>query len=270
MADKKKNAPRFMAPRGVFVFPKLNAADTKFKAEGEFAVKVRVDSERPDVQAFIAKLTPFHDAAVEAGRVAFQALPVKARKDFEKKGVKDAVVNPLFSEVYDEETEQPTGAVEFKFSTPASGTIKNGKYAGKVFIKRPTLVDAKGKVLVQGTDFSFLSDVKQGTLQNTVLRKMGPAIWGGSEGICAIEIGLNKDGEPGYFIPGTAACGLSLRLRGVQLLKLVQGGSADMGFGQEEGYEADDGDEHDSEDADSTDNAGTDDTSDDATSGSEF
>jgi hypothetical protein len=93
-------------------------------------------------------------------------------------------------------------------------------------------------VLVQGTDFSFL-DEAGGSLKTTVFKKMGPPIWGGSEGICAIEVGLGKDGEPGYFIPGTAACGLSLRLRGVQLLKLVQGGSSDLGFGQEEGYESD-------------------------------
>lgn len=238
MADKKPRAPRFMAPRGPFVFPKLNAADTKFKAEGEFAVKVRYQADDAAVQAFIARVQPLHNTAVANADIAFKALDVKARKAFEAKGVKGAVVNPLYTAVYDETTEEPTGEIEFKFGLPASGKIKGGKHDGRTWIKRPTIADAKGKVIVQGTDFSFL-DEAGGSLKSTVFKKMGPPIWGGSEGICAIEVGLGKDGEPGYFIPGTAACGLSLRLRGVQLLKLVQGGSSDLGFGQEEGYESD-------------------------------
>jgi hypothetical protein len=240
-----------MAPRGVAVYPKLNAADTKFKKEGEFSAKVRYDASREDVKAFITKLEPMHEKAVANAEVAFAALSVKARKALEAKGVKSAVVNPLYSEVYDEATEQPTGEIEFKFGTPASGEIKNGKYAGKVYIKRPTIVDAKGKVLVQGTEFGMLHEIKGGTLANTVFKKMGPEIWGGSEIKCSIEVGIGADGEPGYFIPGTGACGLSLRLRGVQLLKLVQGGSADLGFGEEDGYEGD-GEQHDSAENDDT------------------
>lgn len=239
MADKKPRAPRFMAPRGPFVFPKLNVADTKFKSQGEFAVKVRYQLEDAAVQAFIAKLQPMHDAAVAAGDIAFKALPVKTRKEFEAKGVKGAVANPLYSVVYDETTEEPTGEIEFKFGGDASGKVQKGKHSGRAWFKRPTIVDSKGKTLVAGTDFSFLDEVPGATLKSTVFKKMGPPIWGGSEGICAIEVGLSPDGEPGYFIPGTAACGLTLRLRGVQLLKLVQGGSSDLGFGQEEGYESD-------------------------------
>ena len=239
MADKKPRAPRFMAPRGPFVFPKLNVADTKFKSQGEFAVKVRYQADDAAVQAFIAKLQPLHDTAVANADIAFKAMDVKARKAFETKGVKGAVVNPLYTTVYDETTEEPTGEIEFKFGGDASGKVQGGKHAGRAWFKRPTIVDAKGKTLVAGTDFSFLDEVPGATLKTTVFKKMGPPIWGGSEGICAIEVGLGKDGEPGYFIPGTAACGLSLRLRGVQLLKLVQGGSSDLGFGQEEGYESD-------------------------------
>jgi hypothetical protein len=243
MADKKKRpvGPRMKSPKSVFVFPKLNAADTKFKAEGEFAVKARMVKDRPDVQAFIAKLEPLHQAAMKAGQEAFDALPVASRKK-----LKAMTENDLYTEVFDED-ENPTGEIEFKFSLPASGKIKDGKNKGRTWIKRPTIADAKGKVLVAGTDFAWL-DESGGSLEKTVLKRMGPAIWGGSEGICAIEVALGRDDEPGYFIPGTGAAGLSLRLRAVQVTKLVQGssGEQDYGFEAEEGFEGD-------EDADTSD-----------------
>ena len=242
MSDKKKpTSPRVMAPRGAMVYPKLNAADTKFKAEGEFGSKVRYDLDRPDVQAFIAKLQSMHEQAVAKAQELFQQMPVKARKQLEAKNIKEAVANPLYNEVYDETTEEPTGQIEFNFKCPASGKAKNGKNAGKVYIRRPTVVDAKGKVLIKGTDFTWLHEVKLGppTLSNTVFKKLGPAIWGGSEGKFSLEIGTHEDGTPGYFVPATGACGLSLRLRGAQILSLSQGGSDELGFGAEEGYEGD-------------------------------
>jgi hypothetical protein len=241
-----------MAPRGAMVYPKLNAADTKFDAGGAFGSKVRYDLDRADVQAFIAKLTPMHEQAVERAGEMFKQMPVKARKTLEAKSITKPVVNPLYGEVYDEATEEPTGQIEFNFKCPASAKAKNGKNAGKVYIRRPTVVDAKGKVLIKGTDFSWLHEIKPGpaTLANTVFKKMGPAIWGGSEGKFSLEIGTFDDGLPGYFMPGTGACGLSLRLRGVQLLSLSQGGSDELGFGAEEGYEgdeyADDAEQNDS------------------------
>lgn len=241
---KKPSNPKIMAPRGPMVFPKLNAADTKFTAEGAFATKVRYDLADPAVAAFVAKLQPMHDAAVERGNELFAAMPLKSRKALEAKGVKGAVANPLYTELFDEDTEQATGQIEFNFKAPASGKAKSGKNMGKVYIRRPTVVDAKGKVLIRGTDFSWLHEIKPGpaTLANTVFKKMGPAIWGGSEGKFSLEIGTFEDGLPGYFVPSTGACGLSLRLRGVQLLTLVQGGSDDMGFGEEDGYVGDDAD----------------------------
>ena len=46
-----------------------------------------------------------------------------------------------------------------------------------------------------------------------------------------------------YFVEGQAVCGVSLRIEGVQVIELVSGSggrSADaMGFGEEEGFEAD-------------------------------
>lgn len=266
--DKKPSNPKLMAPRGPMVFPKLNAADTKFDAAGSFGTKVRYDLSDPAVTAFIAKLQPMHDAAVARATELFAAMPVQARKAHAAKGVKGPVPNPLYTELFDEQTEEATGQVEFNFKAPASGKAKSGKNMGKTYIRRPTIVDSKGKVIVRGTDFSWLHEIKPGpaTLANTVFKKLGPAIWGGSEGKYSLEIGTFEDGLPGYFVPSTAACGLSLRLRGVQLLTLVQGGSDDMGFGEEDGgYEGSDDDTQSDESADSSSAVEADDSAEDNT-----
>src|SRR5690348_16421183 len=102
---KRPQAPIFKTPRGTFVFPKINEPDYKFKKEGEFSLKLRVTEGDDAVQDFIATLRPLYDAAIAKADQAFKALPVKSRKEFEAKGVKSAVANPLFSIVYDEATE---------------------------------------------------------------------------------------------------------------------------------------------------------------------
>jgi hypothetical protein len=233
MADKKRAvAPTFTTPRITFKFPKLNEPDTKFKKEGEFSTKVIMSESDPAVQALLAKLQPMHDKAVANAEEAFKALPIKTRKAFEAKGVTGPVVNPFYSPVYDETTEQPTGDIEMKFTLPASGEVKNGKNAGKKYTQRPAIFDAKGQPVVSG--FSFKMDTVLSSL-----KKAGPEIWGGSEGRVTFEVGVDADGNPGYFIPGTAAAGLSLRLKAAQVIKLVSGSArdaSDYGFGEEEGY----------------------------------
>lgn len=233
----RPKSPTFTSPKGTFKFPKLNEPDYKFKKEGEMGTKVVFLASDPDVQAFIAKLAPLHARAVELGEIAFNALPVGTRKAFAAKKVTGAVINPLYSEVFDEDTEQPTGEIEFKFSMAAIGEIKNGKNAGAIFVRRPSLFDAKGKMLVQGFPFHI---VEKAETVAGLLSKRGPAIWGGTVGKVSLEVGINAEGEPGYFIPGTAACGLSLKPLAVQIITLVQGGGKNAegyGFGQEEGYE---------------------------------
>lgn len=266
--DKKPSNPKLMAPRGPMVFPKLNAADTKWDAEGSFGTKVRYELADAPVAAFVAKLQPMHDAAVERAQELFAELPLKSRKQLEAKGIKAPVPNPLYTELFDEETEQATGQIEFNFKCAASAKAKSGKNMGKVYIRRPTVVDSKGKVLIRGTNFAWLHEIKPGpaTLANTIFKKMGPAIWGGSEGKYSLEISTFEDGLPGYFVPSSGACGLSLRLLGVQLLTLVQGGSDDLGFGEEDGgYEGSDEDMQSDESADSSSDVKADDSAEDST-----
>ena len=186
------------------MFPKLNDADTKFKAEGEYSVKLSLKAEEPATKAFIAKLAPLHDAAVTKAEAEFKGLKVEARKKLGK-----VTVNPLFSTVYDQETEQPTGDIEFKFAAMAGGIVKK---TGKRWARKPAIFDAKGTIL-----------------------KNAPAIWGGTIGKVSFTV---NDG--GYFIPGTGAAGLSLRLEAVQIIELRSGGggsASDHGFGEEEGFD---------------------------------
>lgn len=207
MAEKKK-FPKFTAPRGVFKFPKLSEPDfgnEKFpKPDGEYSVTVVYRADDPAVKAFIAKLKPHHDAAIKAAEEAFKKLDVGQRKK-----LKAVTVNDLFKTVYDNETEEPTGEIEFKFSMPASGVVKQGPRKGKKWSAKPDIFDAKGRPMLKV-----------------------PAIWGGTEGKVAFEAG-------DYFIPGSGLAGLKLRLNGAQIIELVSQGSrtaSSYGFGEEDGY----------------------------------
>lgn len=229
---KRAKAPIFRTFKGTFVYPKVNAPDYKYKQDGEYSLKLRGRESDPEVQALIANLMPFHATAIANGDVKFKALPVKARKEFEAKGIRSAVANTLFSTVYDEQTEEPTGDIEFKFATAASGTVKQGKNIGKVWVRRPGIVDPTGTVLVKGVDFHFL-DANEDL--ETALAKAGPEIWSGTTGRVNFEVALGADDEPGYFNVAAGAAGLSLRLRAVQFIELVSGGESDYGFGNEAG-----------------------------------
>lgn len=217
--DKKLVAPKFTSCKLKFVWPKLTEPDygnKEFpKPNGEFSVKGVGKADDPEVQALIAKLQPFHDEAVSRGEAAFKGLKVDVRKK-----LKAVTVNPLYTELFDEETEEPTGEIAFKFSMTHSGEYKSGPKQGKKWYRRPAIFDARGSLM-----------------------KPAPDIWGGTIGRIAFELGIDKEGIPGYFIPGTGAVGLSLRLTAVRILDLVQSGERDAasyGFDEEEeGYEYD-------------------------------
>ncbi|UYO47828.1 hypothetical protein KQX64_17875 [Rhodopseudomonas palustris] len=217
--DAKKTKITGISPKLRFKYPKLNEPDygTKEfpKPDGEFSTKAVGRLDDPEVQAFIAKWQPLHDEAIKRAEAEFAKLPVATRKKLGK-----VTVNPLYTELYDEETEEPTGEVEFKFAMQASGTYKSGPKQGKKWHRKPDIFDAKGN-------------------------KMNPApsIWGGTIGRVAFEVGTDKEGQPGYFIPGTGAAGLTLRLAAARIIELVSEGSKDAsayGFDDEEdGYEYD-------------------------------
>ena len=211
VANSRPRPPSFTSFKGTFKFPKLNKPDTKFKADGEFSVKLVGRIDDPAVLALIAKLEPLYLAAEHNAVAEFAKLSAVARKKLGQ-----PTMNPLYTEVLDETTEQPTGDVEFKFARAASGTYKSGPKTGQKWHATIGIFDAKGVPVLKGPD-----------------------IYGGTIGKVSFEVGLNQDGQPGYFIPGTGAAGLSLRLQAVQVLDLVSGGqrtAAGYGFGEEDGY----------------------------------
>jgi len=223
MADqsKRKKLPSFTSPKLVFKFPKLVDADYGSndypKPDGEFSTKGIGKLSDPAVQKFIAALKPLHDEAVAEAEEKFKELKVETRK---KLG--SVKVNDLFTTLYDQETEEETGEVEFKFAMKHRIEIKKGPKAGQTIIKYPALFDAKGKPIV-------VRDKEGKTLRNA------PQIWGGTVGKVSFEA------SP-YFIPGTGAAGLKLNLMAVQIIDLVSGGqrnASGYGFGEEDGYEAD-------------------------------
>ena len=105
-----------------------------------------------------------------------------------------------------EETEEETGRIIFKFSKKASGTNKNGS----TWTASVPVFDSKGKAVP----------------------KKGLSIWSGTIGKVAFYI------NP-YSVPLTGAS-VSLKLSAVQIIKLVSGGpkdAEDYGFeAEEEGY----------------------------------
>lgn len=214
MTQKRPAQPKLISPRATFIWPKLTEPDYGTrdfpKPDGEYSVKLQFDTSDPAFEKFRAKVEKLHEKAVEAGEEAFGELKVAQRKKLGQ-----VTVNPAFNEIYDEETEEPTGIVEMKVKMKASGEIKKGPRAGKTWSRKPDLFDAKG--------------VK--------LPTKGLNIGGGTVGKVSFTVRE-------YFVPANGACGLSFQLEGAQIIDLVSFGSktaSDHGFGEEEGgFSADD------------------------------
>lgn len=207
MATQKKSNPQLISPRGVFVYPALNKPDfgtPEFpKPDGEYKVTLRVPAATAEAWREGALKNIIKAARDEAAQ-AFANLPVATRKK-----LKEVTWNEVGTDEYDKETEEPTGFVLFKSSMKASGIRKAGN---KPWSRKPQIFDARGRALAKP-----------------------PEIWGGSEGYVSFEA------SP-YFIPGTGAAGVAMRLNAVQLVKLVQGGQRDaaaFGFAaQDDGFDS--------------------------------
>ena len=195
MTEKKKRNPRYVTDVGVAIYPYLTAPDTKFNADGEYKVKLRLnpDSMIRDVQGReIADVQTFLDDMM---------LKALEKAKAENKGrIKEG--DPPY--IIDDET----GDLLVNFKLKAVVRTKEGS----TFSQKPALFDAKGKPITP------------------------ESIWGGSKIKVSFEV------VPYYT--KIAGAGVTLRLRAAQVLELVTGGSGgsaeSYGFGEEEGYEADD------------------------------
>lgn len=231
---KQKRKPRITSPRGLLRFPSLLKPDygTKEypKPAGVYKTGLILVKDDPKVVEFLAALQAQHDEAIAAATKELAEQKVETRKKLEKKNPATGGldIQPLYTVQYDTETEEETGNIVMNFTKKASGKRKD---ESTWRAQPPFLFDAMGQPITSKS------------IQ----------IWGGTEAKVSFET------NP-YFIPGTGLAGLSFRLVGVQIIKLVSGGTAsaeDLGFAPEEGgfeFDADDFTEEkastDSDDAD--------------------
>ncbi|MGV1762816.1 DUF2815 domain-containing protein [Rhizobium rhizogenes] len=228
MANEKSKRPeavKITTPRAPAVYPKLDFANPDYGTEaypiegGAFSVQVRLVKSDPQVQALLAKLEKVMAQSEAEALEKFAALPVATRKKLGEPKRQE-----FYTDVYDEE-ENETGEIILKFKMKHSGTTAKGKD----WKRYPQLIDAK------------LQKLKKGT-----------AIWGGS-------IVRVSGGALPYWVAGQASYGVSLQLEGVQVIELVSAGgrsASEMGFEEEEGYDASEGFSEEDTTDDSDDNAG--------------
>lgn len=206
-------------PKGIANYPKLNEPDTKFEPRGSFNTKlIFEDAGDAAVEAFIAKAHAVRDEFFE-----------KTIADLKAEG-KGAVAKQLkkvdlLKLELDKETGDETGRVYVTAKMLASGVRKKD---GKPWSQKPVYYAASGK-----------------QLQNP------PRIGGGS----VVKLGVEIDP---YLMASSKEVGVTLRLKAVQIIRLVTGGQRSF-----DGFEAEEGDEIEDEAPFDAGTAGSDDNSDD-------
>jgi hypothetical protein len=215
VADTKKksyNVGKGTTPRGSLIYPHLTTPDTKFKAEGEYRTRFRLDGE--EAQQFIEKVDAFYDLAIE--KVADERLE-DARTKAKDPAKFDAVKNRArilkelkradkpYKAILDDNGDE-TGAYAFTFKQKATFKLRTGE----IIAKKVDLFDAANKPIAKGV-----------------------AIYGGTIARIAFE-------ALPFFTPAVGA-GLTMRLNAVQVLELKTAGDRDAksyGFEEEgEGIE---------------------------------
>jgi hypothetical protein len=133
MTDRKQKV-LIQTPPFVAVWPKLQTPDTKFKAEGEYSVRARLDPAGPGVEAFRTKLD---------GLVADSL--AKAQEENPKFAKVMKAVSPIKPELDDNGDE--TGFLILGLKKTAQVTSKKD---GKVYNFRVNLYDAGLRPLAEG------------------------------------------------------------------------------------------------------------------------
>jgi len=184
MADiKREKRLQLWTPRVTGIYPWLQKADTKFNAEGEFRVRGRAPT--GDWAPLLAQLQPILDTYVQAekDKVDAKVNPEKAGK------MKKAKVCPIFKDVIGTDGE-PTGERDGNFKMKAVITYKEKDGSPTSKNMRPQVWDAKGTV------------TKKNPWSGSILRVLFFPM--------------------PYFSAKDYEFGLSLKMIGVQIIKLVE------------------------------------------------
>lgn len=220
------------SPKGIALYPRLNKPDTEYVADGVYHVKLKMDTDLPEVAAFIKQIDEWHeeskknaiDKLVEDGKFKTAAVAKKKVKDGDRPYV-----------YIEDEDGNDTSFVRVNFKMKAKVTSKKN---GNTYTLKPRFFDAHKTEL----------DNVPSIYSNSELRiAFTPVLW---------------------FTPKLGAS-VKLQMEAVQIIKLVSGsggGNADdYGFGEEEeGFTAE---ETPFDDADSSEAEGGDDGDDDSDDG---
>lgn len=113
-------------PRGIFLYPYLNEADTKFNPEGVYRVRFKAPAE------VMGDIIEAIDAAMEQ---TFNKAVVEEKSPAKRKRIKRADAPYM---------EQDDGTIEINFKMKASGTRKKD---GKTWTRRPAVFDGAGNYI---------------------------------------------------------------------------------------------------------------------------
>jgi len=186
-------------------YPHLNKPDTRFDADGTYHVKLRMDTDEPEVAEFIEWIDAEHE---KAKQTFIEKLMNDEKKPLTKAAATKKTKDGDKPYVYEEDEDgEPTNMVLVNFKMKAH--VKSKK-TGKEFDLEPKFFDASGTVL-KG--------------------KRKPLVYGGS----TIKVAYT----PQHW--GSIKLGASIRfqMEAVQIINLVTGGGSDnaddYGFGAESG-----------------------------------
>lgn len=205
---------KIVTPKGTAIYPKLNTPDTKFNAEGVYEVKLDF---RPDAEDGVlgtkttdwAAILDAIDAQQQQFLAAKQAELMKGDGKAKKRAKEIESIEWGREAAVDDEGNE-TENIVVKAKMKASGTSKDGK----PWKRAPSLFDARSKKLPADA----------------------PPIWGGSKLKVAGKV------VP-YYNAKDNVVGSTFYLEAVQVIELVSGQgreAGDYGFGEEEGYAAED------------------------------
>lgn len=125
--SKPNKLPRYVTPKGVAQYPKLNTPDTKFNPDGEYNTKLVLEGDvAQDTLSLLDKL--------------YAEAQDKAKKENPGKKIKSG------PEPYS--VDEETGKVTLNFKLKAKVTRKDGTQ----FEQKVALFDAKGKPLPEGAN----------------------------------------------------------------------------------------------------------------------
>lgn len=193
------------SPKGKAMWAKVVMPDTKFDPDGVYEINLVMDEDDPECKEWCADLEAMIEERVE------QELEENASR-FKKMPDERPLTALPVKEVEDQDGNE-TGELSFKFKLKAVG--KNRK--GETYTRRPLVVDAKGSPIVKlDSDGKVLNgDFKIGN---------------GSLVRCHYV-------PLPYYMASTKTVGVSLQIKAVQVIKLVEFGGSGYDFDEEDGYE---------------------------------